>query len=71
MTKIDKYDKILLEILCRGACKFYKHGQEEYEEDFRCGAYLVFKKMLKQGTTTKEELQKIYKNITKKDKNKT
>lgn len=67
MFELDECDEILLEIVCRRACKFYKHGQEENEEDFRCGAYLIFKKMLKEGDITKEELEKIYKNTAKKD----
>ncbi|MGQ9720989.1 MAG: hypothetical protein ACUVXA_06650 [Candidatus Jordarchaeum sp.] len=70
MSKIDEYDKTLLEILCKKACKFYKPDQEEKEEDFRCGAYLVIKKMLKQGEISKQELQEIYQNIPKKETNK-
>jgi hypothetical protein len=66
LSKLDKYDEILIEILCRRACRFYKPKQEEKEEDFRCGAYLIFKKMLKQGDINKENLEKTYKTITKK-----
>ncbi len=67
MSELDEYDEILLEIVCRGACKFYKQGQEEDEEDFRCGAYIIFKKMLKEGNITRDELEKTYRNIVKKD----
>jgi len=65
LSKLDEYDEILLEILCRRACRFYKPNQEEKEEDFRCAAYLIFKKMLKDKDINKEKLKKIYKTITK------
>ena len=69
MSKLDEYDEKLLKILCRDACRFYKPNQEKKEEDFRCAAYLILKKILKEGNINEETLEKIYKTITKKHNN--
>ena len=65
LNKIDEYDQLLLETICCGACKFYKHNQEKDEEDFRCGAYLIFKRIFKEEKITIHEIKGTYKNLNK------
>ncbi|MEM3593444.1 MAG: hypothetical protein QXS27_01810, partial [Candidatus Jordarchaeaceae archaeon] len=57
--------KVLIEIICKHSCRFYKQNQEEKEEDFRCGAYLVIKEMLKEGKITDKQIQEIYRSVPK------
>ncbi len=66
MANLDKYDKVLIEIVCKHSCRFYKQNQEEKEEDFRCGAYLVIKEMLKEGKITDKQIREIYRSVPKK-----
>jgi len=66
LSNLDDYDKVLIEIICKHSCRFYKQNQEEKEEDFRCGAYLVIKEMLKEGNMTDKQIREIYRNLQKK-----
>ncbi|MHA1797769.1 MAG: hypothetical protein ACTSVY_04900 [Candidatus Helarchaeota archaeon] len=54
--EINELDGFLLEEICKKKCQFYKSGQEHSDKDYRCGAYMVLKYELEQGTITKEEL---------------
>ncbi len=64
--KPDEIDEILINLICRGACKFYKEGPHEKNlEKYQCGAYLGLKKMLKQGNITREKLEELLRDIKK------
>jgi len=64
----DEIDELLLNLVCRNICKFYKAGvNEENREKYQCGAYLGLKKMLKEGDITTEQLKGLIKNMTKQE----
>ncbi|MGQ9720988.1 MAG: hypothetical protein ACUVXA_06645 [Candidatus Jordarchaeum sp.] len=64
--QFDEIDEILLNLVCRGACAFYKEDTHEKNwEKYQCGAYLGLKKMLKEKKLTKEQLEKLLKELNK------
>lgn len=64
--KFDEIDEILLNLVCRGVCSFYKEGVHEKNwEKYQCGAYIGLKKMLKEGGLTREELEELLKSMKK------
>ena len=65
----DGIDELLLNLVCRNTCKFYKANvNEKNREKYQCGAYLGLKKMLKEGNINEETLKELLKKITQREK---
>jgi len=58
--KFDEYDKILLNLVCRGVCKFYQAGTHEKNwGKYQCGAYLGLKKNAQRGENNRKRTRRI------------